>query len=117
VRSNTAQLVDASDAQVEGNLPVSDALERRVLALRRAYQRQLGRRPTTIEKTLLVHAAVTTARAEQAARDPHVTPNDFRALDSAARRARNEFAAATTAREPKHIPLRERLLAEAEAAE
>jgi hypothetical protein len=97
------------EPQAEGNCPVTDALERRVLALRRAYQRKLARRPTTIEKTLLVHAAVTTARAEQAAADPHISANDFRALDSAARRARNEFDAVTKAREPVHVPLRERL--------
>jgi uncharacterized protein involved in exopolysaccharide biosynthesis len=62
------------------------------------------------------HAAVTTARAEAAARDPHTTANDFRALDSAARRARREFEAVLKARQPAFVPLAQRLR-ELEAAE
>ena len=71
----------------------TDAHLRRVRALKAAFQRQLGHQPSTIVKMLRDHAAVTMARAEAAANDFNVTPNDFRALDSAARRARNEFEA------------------------
>ena len=53
----------------------------RVLTLKRAYQRQLGRKPTVHEKSLLDRAAVLTARAEVAALDPATTTNDIVPLD------------------------------------
>lgn len=93
---------------------VTDVHARRVRALKAAFQRQLGHKPNVIERMLRDHAAVTMAKAEAAARDPSISANDFRALDSAARRARNEFEAVAKAREPTLVPLRERLAAEAE---
>jgi hypothetical protein len=82
------------DKQAADMSAVSDAqLRRRVRALKAAFQRQLGRRPSTIERMLRDHAAVCMARLELAAADPKTSANDFRALDSAARRARADFEA------------------------
>jgi hypothetical protein len=67
---------------------VSDAQARRVLALRRVYQRELGRKPTTIQKSLIDRAATMTAKAEAAALDSAVTANDCVRLDNAASKAR-----------------------------
>jgi hypothetical protein len=69
----------------------SDAQARRVLALRRAYQRELRHRPTTIQKALIDRAATLTALAERAALDPAVTANDLVRLDNKAERARAEM--------------------------
>lgn len=68
--------------------PVSAAQARRVLALKRAFQRELGHKPTTIQKSLIDRAAVMTAKAEAAALDSTVTANDCVRLDNTANRAR-----------------------------
>jgi len=84
-------------AQANGRQPVpSDAQADRMAELMRAYQRQLGRRPTTIQRTLRDRAAHLTAIAEFAARDPRVSLDDVVRLDHSAARARAEFAAAIT---------------------
>ena len=67
---------------------VSAAQARRVLALKRAYQRELGHKPTTIQKSLLDRAATMTAKSEAAALDPATTANDCVRLDNAASKAR-----------------------------
>jgi hypothetical protein len=68
----------------------TQAHARRIRALKIALQKRLSRKPTVIQR-LRDHCAVTMALVEAAAADPHTTANDFRALDSAARRARLEF--------------------------
>jgi hypothetical protein len=72
----------------------SEAQARRVMALKRAYQRELAHKPTLIQKTLIDRAAVLTAKAEAAALDSSVTPNDLVRLDNRAEQARAEMFAA-----------------------
>jgi hypothetical protein len=72
---------------------LSDAQQRRVLALKRAYQRALAHKPTLIQKMLIDRAATLTALAERAALDPAVTANDLVRLDNKAERARAEMFA------------------------
>jgi hypothetical protein len=81
----TPQLADKS------LLPPAQAYRAR--ALRRAYQRELGIKPNTIQRTLIDRAAVLTAKAEAAALDPLVKPNDLVRLDGIAARARAEMFA------------------------
>jgi hypothetical protein len=73
--------------------PVS---ERRVLALRRAFQRELGRMPTTIQSTLISAAAVLQARAEVCALDSTTTVNQIVRIQNLARRARRDMLASFT---------------------
>lgn len=68
-------------------------IERRIKLLRRAYGRGLGRRPTLIEAAAMMRAAMLTAKAESAASDPSISPNDFVRLDGAAHRARRDMLA------------------------
>jgi hypothetical protein len=78
-------------------------LQRRIRSLQAAFQRRLNHKPDTLERALRDHAAVTMAKVELAARDPSVSPNDFRALDSAARKARADFER-VVARDPAPTP-------------
>jgi hypothetical protein len=71
----------------------SDDQSKRVAQLRRAYQRQLGQHPTTIQRGLMTRAAMMTAKAEACACDPHVTLDDLVRVDHAAQRARIEMMA------------------------
>src|SRR5262245_61800995 len=64
------------------------AQEHRAAQLRRAFQRVLKRRPTTIERIAMSRAAALTARAEAAALDPDATLDDVVRIDNAASRAR-----------------------------
>lgn len=66
----------------------TDAHERRIEQLRRAYQRALGRKATLIEKAAMLRAALLTARAEAAALDATATLDDVVRLDRAAAAAR-----------------------------
>src|SRR5262245_47513515 len=68
------------------------AQEHRAKQLRRAFQKALRRRPTTIERVVMARAAALTARAEAAALDPHVTLDDVVRVDNAAARARAKLA-------------------------
>lgn len=70
-----------------------DVQERRVFALKRAFQRTLGRKPTLLQQTLIDRAAVMTVRAEAAASDPTVSIVDLVRVDNAAARARQAMAA------------------------
>jgi hypothetical protein len=90
----------------------SEAQARRVMALKRAYQRELAHKPTLIQKTLIDRAAVLTAKAEAAALDPAVTPNDLVRLDNKAEQARAEMFESFAKRELVHMPLREQLAIE-----
>jgi hypothetical protein len=79
----------------------SHAQVRRTSALRRAFQRELGRKPTCLQRTAMDRAATMTAKAEAAALDPATTANDVVRLDNAAARARAEmFAMFPAKREP-----------------
>jgi hypothetical protein len=79
----------------------SHAQVRRTSALRRAFQRELGRKPTCLQRTAMDRAATMTAKAEAAALDPATTANDVVRLDNAAARARAEvFAMFAAKREP-----------------
>jgi hypothetical protein len=89
--------------QVAVNSPICIAQARRVLALKRAYQRELAHKPTTIQKTLIDRAATLTALAERAALDPSVTANDLVRLDNRAERARAEMFTSFARHEP-HPP-------------
>ncbi len=79
----------------------SQAQVRRVLALKRAFQRELKAKPTLLQRTLMDRAAVLTSRAEAAALDPGTSENDVVRLDGAAARARAAMFAALPRREPK----------------
>lgn len=83
--------------------PASDAHARRIAELKRAFQSQLGQRPTTHQRTLRDRAAVWTALAEQAAVDPTVTWNDKVRLDHAAALARNEWSSAIARPDPSSL--------------
>src|SRR5262245_22464001 len=73
-------------------MPVlSRSQDARVKQLRRAYQRQLKRRPTMIERTAMERAARLTSRAEAAAVDPNVPADLVVRLDNAAARARSKL--------------------------
>ena len=60
---------------------------RRVERLRRAFQRELGRKLTLIEKTAVFKAALLTAKAEAAALDPHTSVEELTKLTNLADRA------------------------------
>jgi hypothetical protein len=79
----------------------STAQERRAQALRRAFQRTLGHKPTTLQRTLMDRAAIMTARAEIAAADPATSANDCVRLDGAAARARAAMFEAIAAGQAK----------------
>jgi len=79
--------------QVAAISAASDAQAQRMLALKRAYQRELAHKPTLIQKTLIDRAATLTALAERAALDPATTANDLVRLDNKAERARAEMFA------------------------
>ena len=87
----------------------SEAQARRVLALKRAYQRELAHKPTLIQKTLIDRAAVLTAKAEAAALDPTVTANDLVRLDNKAERARAEMF--ESIKREEELPTLEEMLA------
>jgi hypothetical protein len=89
------------EAQPTGISAASHAQVRRTSALRRAFQRELGRKPTCLQRTAMDRAATMTAKAEAAAFDPATTANDVVRLDNAAARARAEmFAMFAAKREP-----------------
>jgi hypothetical protein len=67
------------------------SLSDRVTYLKRAYARGLGHKPTTLQSAAIQRAAVLSAKAEAAALDPNVTPNDLVRLDHAAARARRDM--------------------------
>jgi hypothetical protein len=67
-----------------GNLP------KRILHFRRAFTRGIGRRLNTLEMLAVTNAAVLSAKAEAAALDDAVSPNDLVRLTNAAGRARLE---------------------------
>jgi hypothetical protein len=61
--------------------------------LRRSFQRELGRRPTLLQRELRDRAADWTAKANLARLDPTMSANDLVRLDGAASRARAEWYA------------------------
>ena len=73
--------------QQTANMSVATELQRRVASLRRAYQRLLGRKPGTLERSLIDRLA----RAEAVALDPTTSTADFYRADNIARRARAQF--------------------------
>ena len=75
---------------------------RRVERLRRAFQRELGRKLTLIEKTAVFKAAVLTAKAEAAALDPRTTVEELVKLTNIADRAVQRLPRQT---EPPKLPL------------
>lgn len=80
----------------------SAAQAHRVLALKRAFQRELRHRPTTLQRTLINSASTLTARAEACALDPNCSPNDVVRISNLAARARADMFAAITAK-PKAL--------------
>jgi hypothetical protein len=93
-----------------GRLP-TEPHARRVEQLRRAYQRELGRQATTIERAAMLKAALLTAKAEAAALDPTVPVEDLTKLVNLADRA----VRGLPTRRPQRLTLRERLELEAQA--
>jgi hypothetical protein len=85
--------MDATPPQQAGDMSASSGaqLQRRVRALKAAFQRQLGHKPDTLEKMLRDHAARAMAKAEAAACDSTISANDYRAISSEARKARLDF--------------------------
>jgi hypothetical protein len=103
------------DTQTGDMSGATTAHQRRVMALRRAYQRLLAHKPTVLERALIDRLA----RAEAVALDPATTTADFYRADSIARKARAEFDRIIAKREPvpaAPLPLREQLRLEAEQA-
>jgi len=83
-----------SPAQAAPSAQPSEAQIRalaRLDELKRAMQRQLRRRPTTVERCAMDRAALMTLRAEIAARDPKSDSLAVVRLDNAARRSRADF--------------------------
>lgn len=75
------------EMQTTDKSAASAVQQRRVAALRRAYQRLLGRKPGTLERSLIDRLA----RAEAVALDPTTSTADFYRADNIARRARAQF--------------------------
>lgn len=59
--------------------------------MKRGYQRELGRKPSTTQKQLMDRAALLSVKAEIAVYDPRTTANDVVRLDRQAQRARVEM--------------------------
>jgi hypothetical protein len=70
-----------------------EAFARHVERLRRGFQRQLSRKPTLVQSTLMKRAAMLTALAEAAAGSDKITANDLVRVDNKAERARAEMYA------------------------
>jgi len=87
------------EAQPTAMSAVSQVQVRRTLALKRAFQRELGRKPTCLQRTAIDRAATLTAKAEAAVLDPLTTANDVVRLDHAAARARAEMFAMFAAKQ------------------
>jgi hypothetical protein len=79
-------------------IPQQPALAARTASIRRAFQRSLGRRPTTLEAYHLNHAASLTARSELAAADPDVSHEEAARISCAAARARADLVKVIEAR-------------------
>ena len=94
--------------------PASSDQGRRARQLRRAFQRLLKRRPTTIERVTMDRCALLVARAEKAAADPNATHDDVVRLDGAAVRAQRRMVALFEAKRRPAAPLLEQLLGQAE---
>jgi hypothetical protein len=112
--------VAITDHQLMGKSTISDAQvaqARRVLALKRAFQRELGRKPTLLQRTLIDRAAVLTAKAEVAALDPTISANDCVRLDGAAARARAAMFKAIATRDPSGPTLQEYIASKQRTAE
>ena len=67
--------------------------QQRLQQLKKAYQRELRRKPTSVQSQLMDRAALLTVRAEAAVYDAKTTANDVVRLDRAAQRAREEMRA------------------------
>ena len=95
----TVSTVPESRDQPTAMSAASHAQVRRTLALKRAFQRELSRKPTCLQRTAIDRAATLTAKAEAAALDPVTTANDVVRLDHAAARARAEMFAMLAAKQ------------------
>jgi hypothetical protein len=95
----TVSTVLESGDQAAAMSAPNDVQARRVLALRRAYQRELAHKPTLIQKTLIDRAATLTALAERTALDSAVTLDDLVRVDNKAAQARAEMFASFAKRE------------------
>jgi hypothetical protein len=58
-----------------------------------SFQDALHRRPTNLQRDLMVAAATAQVRYSQALHDPNIRPNDLEALERIARRAGNAMHA------------------------
>ena len=105
----------ASAAQAANMSVAAVAQNRRVEELRRAYQRRLNRRPTTLQRAIMSNAAVLTARAEIASADPACSINDYVRACRVAKEARDAVEAmlAQAESEEEYRTL-DQMLAEAE---
>jgi hypothetical protein len=87
------------DDQTAHKSAVNGLPTRRIAALKRAFQRELGHKATCLQQTLIDRACVLTARSELATTDPTCTANDIVRLDNAAHKARTAaFEAIAAAR-------------------
>src|SRR5262249_2481212 len=94
--------------------PPSTGQGRRARQLRRAFQRLLKRRPTTIERVTMDRGARFPARAEAAAADPSGTQEGGVRVDGAATRAQRRMVALFEAKRSPAAPGLEQLLGQAE---
>jgi hypothetical protein len=80
-------------SDLNGRSPgASTAQDMRVAQLLRAYQRELGHRPTMLERHTMRRAALLSTRAELAALDPNASPDEIARIDDRACRARDALA-------------------------
>jgi hypothetical protein len=91
---------------------IAPAQLKRIAQLRRAFQRELGRMPTTLQKTLIDAAAVLQARAEACAIDTTTTINQVVRIQNLARRARLDMLASFTLDDSERDPTYDELIAE-----
>ncbi len=91
----------APAAQVADTPPDKSALEHRVEELRAAWQRQLRKKPTILQRAIVNNACVLTARAEIASADPTCSINDYVRACRVAKEARDAVEAMLEQAEPE----------------
>jgi hypothetical protein len=81
------------------------ALDLRVEELRAAWQRQLRKKPTILQRAIIRNACVLQARAEIAAADPVCSINDYVRACRVAKEARDAVEAMLAQAEPEEYRL------------
>ena len=113
-RDEHGHFISRISLKPDPNWAESAAFAFRVKQLLRAYRRhlRLGRKPTTIESSLMKRAAALTCRFEFVSVDPNVTPAEVADLERLASRARGEMLRMITG-PPEPTPSLQQLMADA----